>query len=501
MSLQQKAIKGVLWSTVQNWGGQALLLITFLILARLLGPETFGLVSMANVFIHFVQALVSQGFADALIQRKDLEKEHIDTAFWANLALGFLVFGGFLLSSRAIADSFHQAQLAPIIQCLSISVVINSFNATQQAILKRNFNFKSLAVRQLLGQIVGCFISVVMAFQGFGVWSLVSQQLISSLVGTVLLWHLSDWRPGFQFSLKRFWELFHFGIHVTGISVMTFLNLRGDDLLIGYFLGPVALGYYTVAYKLLVTLTQLLVDTTRQVVLPTFAKLQDDIGKMRNAFYTATELVSFVAIPAFTGMAILAPNLVFGLFGEQWAASIPVMRLLAFVGLINTAFSFSGAISMAMGKPGWNLSVLLVETVVKLLAFLIAAPLGINAVAWGLLLATLSITPLRLWLVHRFIYINVFSYFKQFTVPVSGSLIMVASILAGKYLWGGADSSPLVLGIYVAIGAMSYGLSLMILAPQFVQKIVGLAQEIVRSKSSKSVAIASINQPHSSKNE
>lgn len=482
MNLQQKVIKGVAWSTIQNWGSQALLLITFLILARLLGPETFGLVSMANVFIHFVQALVSQGFSDALIQRKDLEEEHLDTAFWANLALGVLVFSGFLISANVIAKSFQQVQLAPIIQCLSISVVINSFNATQQAILKRHLNFKSLAVRQLIGQMMGCFVSIVMALQGFGVWSLVSQQLISSLVGTALLWHLSDWRPGLKVSLKHFWELFYFGIHVVGISVMTFFNLRGDDLLIGYFLGPVALGYYTIAYKLLVTLTQLLVDTTRQVVLPTFAKLQDDVGKMRHAFYTATELVSFVAIPAFTGMAVLAPNLVFGLFGEQWAASIPVMRLLAFVGLINTAFSFSGAISMALGQPGWNLGILFVETLVKLTAFLIAAPLGITAVAWGLLVATLSITPARLWVVYRFIKISAFDYIKQFMVPVAGSLIMVASIFTVQYIWRGSEYSPLVLCSYIAVGAITYGLSLIILAPQFVQKTMGLLHVVARSK-------------------
>lgn len=482
MNLQQKVIKGVAWSTIQNWGSQVLLLITFLILARLLGPETFGLVSMANVFIHFVQALVSQGFSDALIQRKDLEEEHLDTAFWANLALGVLVFSGFLLSSNAIANSFQQAQLAPIIQCLSISVIINSFNATQQAILKRHLNFKSLAVRQLIGQMIGCFVSIVMAVQGFGVWSLVSQQLISSLTGTVLLWNLSDWRPGFKVSLKHFWELFYFGIHVVGISVMTFLNLRGDDLLIGYFLGPVALGYYTIAYKLLVTLTQLLVDTTRQVVLPTFAKLQDDVGRMRNTFYTATELVSFVSIPAFTGMAVLAPNLVFALFGEQWAASIPVMRLLAFVGLINTAFSFTGAISMALGQPGWNLGILFVETLVKLIAFAIAAPLGITAVAWGLLVATFSMTPVRLWVVYRFIEISAFNYIKQFIVPVVCSLIMVASIFAVQYIWRGSEYSPLVLGSCIAVGAIAYGLSLMLLAPQFIQKTMGLLHTVVRSK-------------------
>ncbi|MEO0537400.1 MAG: MOP flippase family protein [Cyanobacteria bacterium P01_A01_bin.123] len=476
MSLQQKAIKGVVWTSLQNWGGQALFFITFLVLARQLGPATFGLVSMANIFIHFVQALLGQGFADAIVQRKDLEDEHLDTAFWANLGIGALLFLLGLGTADLIANAFNQVELAPIIRVLSFSVVLNSFSSTQQAILRRRLDFKSLAARKLIGQAVGCAVAISMAIGGFGVWSLVAQQLLNNLVGTLLLWKISDWRPGFKVSKRHFKDLFNFGINVIGMNILVFVSLRSDDLLIGYYLGPVELGYYTVAYRLLVTLTQLLTDTVRQVVLPAFARLQDDKEKVRQAFYTATELMSFAAFPAFLGMAVLSPELVLGLFGEQWQPSIPVMQLLAMVGLLRSVFNFSGAVIMALGKPTWNLILMLLDTLGKVIAFLIAVRWGIVAVAAGLLISTCIFAPLRLWAIYRLVQLNIRAYLTRYASPLMGAGIMAGSILLCKYVLSAYLNVKVLLGLCIVLGAVIYLGSIFLMAPQFYQKLIGFAR-------------------------
>ncbi|MGA0199257.1 MAG: MOP flippase family protein [Prochlorotrichaceae cyanobacterium] len=471
MSLQQKAIKGVVWTALQNWGSQVLFFITFLILARVLGPAAFGLVSMANVFIHFVQALLGQSFADAIVQRKDLEPEHLDTAFWINLAIGLTLFLIGMISAPWIALGFKQLELTAIIRWLSFSVVLNALSSTHQAILRRDLNFKSLAVRQLTGQSVGSIVAIVMSFSGFGVWSIVSQQLLSNLVGTALLWKITAWRPQFRVSRSHFQDLFDFGINVVGMNILVFISLRSDDLLIGYYLGPVALGYYSVAYRLLVTVTQLLTDTIRQIVLPTFARLQDDLDKMRQAFYTATELVSFVALPAFLGMAILAPELVLALFGEQWSNSIPVMQILAVVGLLRSFFNFSGAVMMSLGKPSWNLGIMTLDTIAKVIAFRIGVEWGIITVALGLLIVTISATPLRLWVLQKLLKFNLLTYLGRYTHPFLSSGLMMIAIYGSKRVLQGQLDPKVLLGIYIVIGTVTYFLSLWTIAPHFLKKL------------------------------
>ncbi|MEO0458714.1 MAG: MOP flippase family protein, partial [Cyanobacteria bacterium P01_A01_bin.114] len=481
MSLQQQAIKGVLWSSLQNWGRQALFFITFLVLARYLGPETFGLVSLATVFIHLIQALLGQGFADAIIQRKELDPEHLDTAFWCNLGIGIVLFILGLTTAQTIAASFKEPDLQPIIQWMSCLVILSSLNTTQQAILRRRLDFKALAARQLLGQTVGSIVAITMAIAGYGVWSIVAQQIVASLVGTALLWKISNWRPGFRVSKRHFHDLFAFGINVVGLNILTFLNVRGDDLLIGYFLGSRALGFYSVAYKLLVTLTQLLTDTVRQVVLPTFAKLQDDPARMRQAFYKATELVGFAALPAFCGMAILAPELVIGLFGEQWQQSIPVMQLLAFVGLLRTVFNFAGAVIMAMGKPSWAFLLMLSETITQLIAFAIAVQWGIVAVAIALLVASYLFAPVRLWVVYKLIKLNPLTYFKRFLPPAVGCIAMTAGIFLCKHLLSGTLNAEMLLAVCIPVGGFIYLGSIFIVAPKFIQDLIKMATQM-RSK-------------------
>ena len=482
MSLKQKAVKGVLWASAQNWGRQALFFITFVILARLLGPEDVGLVSLSTIVIHFVHALLGSSFSDAIIQRKKLDPEHLDTSFWCNLGIGVFLFILSLATANVIAASFNQPELASLIRWMSFIVVLSALNTTQQAILRRQLAFKSLAIRGLLGQMCGSITAIIMALNGLGVWSLVAQQLVTNLASTILLWKISNWRPGLKISKKHFQDLFNFGINIVGINILTFVNVRSDDLLIGYFLGPTVLGYYTVAYKLLVTLTQLMTDTVRQVILPTFSRLQENQEKMREAFYTATELVGFAAIPAFAGMALLAPEIVLSLFGEQWEPSIPVMQLLAFVGVMRTLFNFTGAIMMSVGKPTWALGIMVAETVTQIIAFLIAAQWGIVAVAAALVVASYLFAPIKLWIIYRLIHLDIKVYFSHFIPPVLASSVMALGIFLCKHLFMDSMTPQYFLAGIIPISIILYGLVIFLTAPQFFRRLIDIAQQASAKK-------------------
>ena len=283
MSLRQKAAKGVFWSVIQKWGRAAIQAFFFILLSRLLTPEAFGLVALATIFIDFVEIFLDQGTSVAVVQRAQLERAHLDTAFWISILTGILLTGLGISTSGFVASLFEEPHLAPVLSWLSLSFITNALSTTQNAILQRNLAFKSLAARSLIATIVGGIVGFSMAIAGFGVWSLVGQELSRGLTAAIVLWGASDWRPGFNVSKKHYKELFSFGISVVGNNSLEVLVRRSDDLLIGYFLGPTLLGFYTIGYRLLLIIIRLVTSITTTVAFPTFSRLQDNPERMRPA--------------------------------------------------------------------------------------------------------------------------------------------------------------------------------------------------------------------------
>lgn len=458
MSIKEKAVKGVVWSAIQNWGSQSTSLLIFLVLARLLEPTAFGLVALANVFLILMQAFLNQGFAQALIQRKELEPEHLDTAFWTNVGIG----SGLTIITLVVADhvtlSFGQPQLAPILRSLSVLFLLNSCGGVQQAILERQFAFKAIAFRGLVGTLIGGIAGITLALSGFGVWSLVGQQIVQELIGVFTLWQVSSWRPRLRFSARHFQHLFRFGISSLGFNLLTFFNTRADDFLIGYFLGAAALGYYSIAYRILEVMTQLLVSTSNQVALPSFSRLQTDPDQFRRAFNTATQLTSLIAFPTFLGVAALAPELVSLLFGAQWQPSIAVMQVLAWAGLLRSISFFKGAVFMALGKPVWRLWLALLAAALSLIGFAIAVRWGIVAVALAVVIRGYLVFPAGQWAVSRLIQMSFWNYLRQFIAPLGSALVMMLIIFATKYWIKDLIHPAALLVACIGIGVVSYSL-------------------------------------------
>ncbi|MBD2360875.1 MOP flippase family protein [Anabaena minutissima FACHB-250] len=475
-NLRRKALVGVFWSAIESWGRQVISFGVFFLLARLLGPETFGLVALSSVCLNFLQVFVDQGFSQAIIQRKELESEHLDTAFWTNLGMGTFLAIMTIASASLIGYFFKEPAIIPIIRCLSVTFIFIAFSSVQNAILQRKLAFKSLAKRTLIGVLIGGIVGVTMAFRGFGVWSLVAQQIISSLVQVLVLWKVSDWRPGLRFSQRHFRELFSFGINVLGMNIFNFFNRRSDDFLIGYFLGSVALGYYTVAYRLLLVLTELLTSIIARVSLPTFARLQEEPERLRNALYQAIKLTSLITFPGFFGMVILAPEIVRVVFGEQWLQSIPVMQILNLIGILYAYFYFNASVIMAMGKPSWKLALDGVQAVTNIVAFAIAVQWGIVAVAAAYVIRGYLMAPLTVWVVWKLVRINVVTYLRQGAAPLAATITMLGTIFAVKYLLGNIVNTSAMLAVAILVGAIVYVLSIFLIAPKLFWQVVNIAR-------------------------
>ncbi len=476
MSLKQKAAKGIIWSFIQRWGSQLISFTVFLLLARLLNPEDFGLIAMSGVFIAFMKVFLDQGFAAAIVQRKQVEQEHLDTAFWVSIGTSLILVAIACSLSGLVAGFYGEPLLAPVIQLLSINFVFKALNSVQNAILTRNLAFKTLAVRSLVGMTIGGTVGISMALSGFGVWSLVAYQLATSIIEVPVLWAVTDWRPRLRYSNQHCREMFDFGIHVIGMNGLIFLNKYSDNLLIGYYLGPIALGYYTIAYRVLTVLTTLLAKTTNQVAFSAFSKLQQEPERLERAFYKATHLTSLLSFPAFLSIVALAPDIVPTLFGEQWAPSIPVMQVLAFIGILRTVFQFNGPIMMAMGRPDWRFKINIVNAVLNISCFMAVVRWGILAVAIAFVVRSYLFAPIGIWLIKRLIRINLKTYLQQFKTPLLASLIMVAFIFGIRELISPWIVQPVLLIIGLIIGGLVYSVSILYLEPTLAEEIRGLSR-------------------------
>ena len=476
MSIKHKAINSVVWSAIQNWGSQIGSLVIFFILARLLSPEAFGLVALANVFLVFMRLFLDQGFGHAIIQRQDLEPEHLDTAFWINLAIGFLLTLVGISIAQPVAHLFREPALAPILRCFSLLFVVAALGQLQQSILERRFEYRSIATRWLLATVAGGGVGIAMALQGLGVWSLVGQQMVYEVIGTLTLWFCSDWRPTLRVSRRHFRDLFGVGMHIMGFNYLSFFGTRTNDLLVGYVFGPAELGYYTVAYRVLNAMTQILIQTSQDVALPTFSRLQEDPERFRRALYSATQLTTTLATPTFLGMAILAPELVQVLFGEQWLAAVPLMQVLAGLGILRSITFFQGPAFIAMGKPSWWLRLTILGVSLNFLAFAISYRWGIFAVTLATVIRAYLIFPLGQWAICQLTQDSLRRYLNIFIAPTVSALIMASAIFAIR-LWFLNILSPLELIILGSIlGGAIYIALIRVLAPKLLKQVFEIAQ-------------------------
>ena len=478
-SLREKAVKGVLWSGIQKWGREAISFVILVILTRMLAPEAFGLVALATVFTAIVEIFLDQGFGAAIVQRADLEREHLDTAFWISMSTAVFLTALTIAASGHVAAAFQEPRLAPVLSVLSISFLFGGLSSTQMALLQRRLAFKSLAARSMTATVAGGIAGVSLAFAGFGVWSLVVQKLSASVTAVLVLWRTSDWRPGVRFSTRHFQELFSFGVSVTGNNALKEIVRRSDDLLIGYFLGPTLLGYYNIGYRLLLVVSRLVTGLINAVAFPTFSRLRSDPKQMLRAFYKVTQYTSLFAFPVFVGLGCLAPELIPALFGEKWAPSVPVMQVLALMGILQSVLAFHGSVLRASGKPSWQFGLTLVNAVCCVIAFSLAVQWGIVAVAVAFVAVGYLLAPISYVAVRTLLPVDHRTYLGQFLPPLAASLLMLAVIMGLKYVMHGRALAPyLQLSLFLTAGVLTYLLAVCCMAPSLsrqVLELVGLA--------------------------
>ena len=435
--VRTRASRGIGWSSVQQIASNGMAFVTYGLLARLLPPRDFGLLAFASVFIAFLQLFIEQGIADAVVQRAETRPGHFSAAFWFNLAVSTLLGGGLCLGAGLISRLVHQPGLTIILRCLAPLLVLSALGGIHGSVLKRRLEFKLLAVQNLVCTIAGGIAAIISAFSGLGVWSLVIQQLTYSALAAVMLWCSEPWRPG-SFSVADLKDLAPFAAHITSSAFLDFFNRRSDDFLIGCFLGPVVLGYYSLAYRLLLTFTRLINSPFNSVAFSAFSRLQDDGEELRRFFGHLTRLTGAIAFPVFLGLAAIAPEFLAALFGQRWEIAAPVFRILCAVGILHSIAFLHGALLRAAGRADWQMWFTLAGALTNVIGFYFFVRFGVLYVAGWYVASAYLWLAVDLGMIRNVLGHSTLSYLARFSGPVLKGFAVVAAVVAVRALFPAA---------------------------------------------------------------
>lgn len=381
MNLKQKTISGLFWSFFSQGGRQVSQLIVTAVLARLLLPNDFGTLAMVTVFSNFASIFGEMGIGSALVQKQNTHDRHYYSAFWLNIFVGVILTLIFMAASPLIAWFYKKPELIPILQVVALNFVLSSFTIIQQTVLTKEMDFKSLAIRDILAVIFSGGVGVFLAYRGFGVWSLVYQMLGFTIINAILLWVLSSWRPRLQFALSDIKDILHFSANLTGFNILNYFARNMDQLLIGKFLGSQALGYYSLAYKIMLYPLQNISWVIVKVMFPAFSKVQHDLEKVRSSYIKMVRAIAVVTFPLMVGLFVLAPEVVGAFLGAKWYPIVGIIRVFCICGLVQSIQTTAGSLILSQGRADLQFKLGALNSFFAVLAITIGLRWGILGVA------------------------------------------------------------------------------------------------------------------------
>ncbi len=381
--LKQKTISGMIWSGIGRIGTVGISFISNIVLARLLMPDDFGCIGMLYVFIAISGIFVSGGLGQALIQKK--EPTHIDytTVFYWNLVMSVIFYLILFFCAPAIARFYEIPLLKDVLRVQSIVLFIQSFAIVQSNQLQKQLRFKELSVRNIVSALAGMTVAIIMAFLGYGVWSLVASTLVTALVSVALLWKMSTWRPTMEFSFQSLKELFSFGGLMLLSSLVETIYTNLQSLIIGKFYSAKDLGYFTQAKKLEEVPTNSLSAIVNEVSFPVFSALQDDKEKLLAGVRKNVKAITYLNFPLMVLLMVIAQPLIVFLYGAKWAPAAPFFQILCVSSMIYTLNTLNTNVIKSLGKSAIYFVVQLSKRLLGIGLIVAGFQFGIYGLLWA----------------------------------------------------------------------------------------------------------------------
>ncbi len=451
------ALLGVLWSILNTAVSTLLAAGVFLVTSRYLLPDDFGAVAFAASIITVLAVLTPSAFGEALVQRKLLGRDHLDTLFWLTLLVSGLGYGILVLLAPAIADLSGVPLLASILPVLGLRLVFDGLLTVPASLIMRRMQFRAVAVRTAIANGIGAVVCLVMVLMDYALWALVASQVIASLVAMVVAFAGARWRPGLQVRWQSLRDLLGFGGYAMGGRLLN--ELRIDQFLLGVLLGPAVLGLFYFGRRLFQMLKDLTVGAFSPVSSVLLASLQGEVEKRRRAYLVASYASAGLAFPLFAGLMAVAPAAVPWAFGQQWQSAVFTVQCFCAIGMMAGLGQMQAALIRNLGRPDWWFWYQVVVQLSTVPVVLIFYRFGLDVVMIAIVLKTVFLWPHSVLMAQRMLEMPLWHYVRSLRGPALGSAAMVVWVLLLPRFWPGA-SVGLTLLLQVASGAVVYALVL-----------------------------------------
>jgi O-antigen/teichoic acid export membrane protein len=489
MSLGRQAASGAAWNYAAFLLSKGLLFVATLILARLLSPAEFGLVGMALLVIGLLDILRDFGIGSALIYRQDGGQGVANLAFFLSVVIGIVLFAANWALAPVAAGFFKTSGptdtgiVTSLLQTLGFSLLFSSLGSTHDALLQKSIDYRKRMIPEVGRTLVKGILQVVLVLLGFGVWGLVIGQVVGEAFATLLLWVVMPWRPSLHIERKYFAPILNYGVQLTVVGGLGTLLADVDYLIIGGMLGEIALGYYTLAFRIPELLIKNLAQAVSTVAFPVAARLQSDLPALREAYLKMQRYMLAILAPLGAGLYALTPPLIHLLFQARWDPIIPVMQILSIYMLLGGVNHWPGVVYKALGRPG-ILNVLSLVKLVLLVPVLwwAAANYGIVGVAWGQLAVRIVGIVIDMRVVSNFVSVSVWANVRALIPSLAASTLMAATL---QFLLNSASGQPSIpaLVLLVLAGAAEYAGLLWLLDSEAVKALFALARTFIPGRS------------------
>lgn len=458
-------IGGTIWSILDNAAAQAITFVVFVILARFLDAGIYGMLAISVLVIQFFRTVFFDSVATAILRKESPTEEDYNSAFMICTLFSIPAFIIVILLTPFIESILKIKDLAFVIRWTSVSILLYGFSRIFEAWLNHNFMFKQLAIRSIISISIAGVIGIYLAYKGYGIVSLMAQQVLSVLISLVVLFFTTPWRPTFRVSASSLKEIFSYGKHVSLSGITNFANQNSDIFFISFFLGAPAAGLYSVGKRVVNTFTTVLSSALMRVSLPAFSRLKNNVVKLREQYINATFFTILITAPMFFGLSVLSKDITLLVFGNQWAQAIPIMQIVSFTGCLVSIGYYNHSIMFACDKPHWQSRLTLAYAITNVLFFLLFVRFGIVVTAISFTVRTVLMYPFSVWCALKLLDIKWMDYCRIIYIPLVSASIMLLSIFSiDRYWLSDAIWSFTILKIIV--GMCVYMLSLMLFLPK-----------------------------------
>ena len=424
MSLKQKTVSGLTWNFTGTFIDQAIAFVVGIILARLLTPREYGLVGMVTIFIILTEPFINSGFSQALIRKPKCTQTDFSTVFFFNFFVGILLYAILFYSAPYISIFFEEPQLTKITRVIGLIIILDAAGLIQTTILTREVNFKLQTKIKIISSIISGSIGILLAYKGFGVWSLVYKKIISSALISSLLWLNNRWKPRLIFSFSVIKELFGFSskLLLSGILDKVYYNIY--NLVIGKYFSAKELGLYTRAKNFKDIGSEQVSDIISRVAFPILSSIQGEPKRLKENYIKIVTSTMFIVLSLMFILCAVSESLILTLIGEKWADSIIYLQLLSFVGIFYPMYSLTRSLLFVYGKSGLNLRLQILTKAMAIPTIVVGVIYGIKYMIIAMILTAFLEFLVKAYYSGKLIGYSVFSLLKD----LSSSFLLALSV-------------------------------------------------------------------------